>query len=184
MIDVGGDKFFACDECPIVEQFERRMALAIEHPEYGGFQFDHCGCDKLYDEFWQYGYCEDAWVDVPKHQHKGKRKTGRAYRRKMSVQKFNRQRDIVLKCGTRAMRLGVDRNNVPVEDAWFHSLLKELGVVHEDESERNAYIKRTKSSKYKKFYKNYSNRVVRRNTDQLPKGNQYRRLYDFWWAVY
>lgn len=47
MIDVGGKKLFACDECSIVKQLELRMALSIEHPEYGEFQFDHCGCDKV-----------------------------------------------------------------------------------------------------------------------------------------
>ena len=96
MIDVGCPKFFACDECPIVAELDYRLANS---EKYGyPFQFDHCACDKVEDEFFYCGYCEDAWADVPKRKKKGKRKTGRAYRRKMRVQKFNRQKNLALNC--------------------------------------------------------------------------------------
>lgn len=45
MIDVGAKNvYFACDECGICEQLERRLQVAHELGE--DLQFDHCGCDK------------------------------------------------------------------------------------------------------------------------------------------
>lgn len=61
MIDVGGPELFACDKCPIVNEVELRTAIA----NYGEFQFDHCGCNKVGGEFFMCDYCEDAWVDKP-----------------------------------------------------------------------------------------------------------------------
>lgn len=87
-IDAGGGKhYFACGECPIVEEFEYRMRIAEEHPEWGGFQFDHCACDKVGDEFFMCGYCEDAWKGILERESHGRRKSGRAYRRKMQRKK-------------------------------------------------------------------------------------------------
>ena len=67
-------KYFACDECGICEQFERRMNIANELGEC--LQFDHCSCDKIDAEFFAGGYCEDAIVKIPKVKSVGKRKTG------------------------------------------------------------------------------------------------------------
>lgn len=82
MIDVGAKTVcFACDECGIHEQVERRMQVARELGE--NLQYDHCSCDKVGDEFWAGGYCEDAFAEKPSKRNGGRRKTGRAYRRKM-----------------------------------------------------------------------------------------------------
>lgn len=157
MIDIGGQRLFACDECPIVAELDYRLTNSKKygHP----FQFDHCACDKVYEEFWQYGYCEDAWVDRPKQPKKGKRKTGRAYRRQMRVQKFNRQKNLALNCNAPSLWLGINKSEPPTH-------------------------KRHKSPRRKKFYKGYSNKVARRSDVALPKGNQYRKLFDLWWTVY
>lgn len=111
MIDVGCPKFFACDECPIVAELDYRLANS---EKYGyPFQFDHCACDKVEDEFFYCGYCGDAWADVPKRKKKGKRKTGRAYRRKMRVQKFNRQKNLALNCNAPELWVGMDKSGLP-----------------------------------------------------------------------
>ena len=82
MIDVGAKSVcFACDECGIHEQIERRMQVARELGE--NLQYDHCSCDKVGDEFWAGGYCEDAFAEKPSKRNEVRRKTGRAYRRKM-----------------------------------------------------------------------------------------------------
>lgn len=159
MIDVGGQQFFACDECPIICQLDCRLAIAGGGPKSVDFQFDHCGCDKVGDEFFWCGYCEDAWADQPRQPKKGKRKTGRAYRRQMRVQKFNRQKNLALNCNAPSLWLCINKSEPPTH-------------------------KRHKSPRRKKFYKGYSNRVARRSDDFLPKGNQYRRLFDLWWTVY
>lgn len=167
MIDVGGPRYFACDECPIVEQFERRMALAIEHPEYGDFQFDHCGCDKVLDEFFWCGYCEDAWVDMPSHQVSGKRKTGRAYRRKMHrrhLQKFRDRSDYSRICV------------VPYPN---------YGYVDDEYVMIGSHICYPQNSKNKTYFKRMSNKKIRRSKFDLPqKGNGHHKLFDYWWTLY
>lgn len=178
MIDVGGPELFACDECPIVAEFELRMGIAINHPEYGEFQFEHSGCDKVSDEFFLCGYCEDAWVGKPEKKKSGKRRTGRAYRRQMRAAKFNRQMDIILHRNTMSMTYGIDKAGLPAANVWR---LWKFNIDEDDT--RKTYIKRLRPSKYRKFYKNYSNRVIRRSGAALSKGNQHRKLFDYWWTI-
>lgn len=85
MIDVGS-AYFCCDECPISEDVERRYRNA---DEAGAFQYDHCGCDKIDYPFFVGGYCGDAFCQKDNFERIGKRKTGKAYRRKMRVKKRN-----------------------------------------------------------------------------------------------
>ena len=85
MIDVG-NAYFCCDECPIAEDVERRYRNA---GETGVFQYDHCGCDKIDFPFFAGGYCGDAFSKKDNCKQIGKRKTGKAYRRKMRIKKRN-----------------------------------------------------------------------------------------------
>lgn len=85
MIDVGS-AYFCCDECPISEDVERRYRNA---DEAGAFQYDHCGCDKIDYPFFVGGYCDDAFCQKDDFERIGRRKTGKAYRRKMRVKKRN-----------------------------------------------------------------------------------------------
>ena len=167
MIDVGGSRYFACDECPIVEQLDRRMALAIEHPEYGEFQFDHCGCDKVFDEFFWCGYCEDAWVDMPIQQKQGRRKTGRAYRREMRkkhIQKFCDRHEFIRPC------LAPYPNYGYIDDKY--------GMI-------GNHICYPHNSRNKVFFKRASGKKVRMCKFNLPqKGNWHHKLFDYWWALY
>lgn len=179
MIDVGGQQFFACDECPIICQLDCRLAIAGGDPKSVDFQFDHCGCDKVGDEFFWCGYCEDAWADQPRQPKKGRRKTGRAYRRQMRVQKFNRQKNLALNCNAPALWVGIDKSGLPT-----HRQYQLWRFGFDDDNVQYTYIKRYKSSGRKKFYKDYSNRVARRSDAISPKGNQYRKLFDLWWTVY
>lgn len=180
MLDVGAQQLFSCDECPIVCQLERRLAMANGDPKSVDFQFDHCGCEKVEDEFFWCGYCEDAWVDRPKRRSGGRRKTGRAYRRKMCVQKFNKQKNLALNCNASpSIWVGIDKSGLPASNQ-----MKLWRLGFDDVDMKYSYIKRPKSSRTKGFYKNYSNRVVRRNKGSLPNGNQYRKFFDLWWTLY
>ena len=91
MIDLG-NVYFCCDECPICEGLEYRLELA---KIYGDFQYDYCGCDKTVESKILYngGGCSD-WMKPKKvFSHRGKRKTGSAYRRKMAKQKFEKKKE-------------------------------------------------------------------------------------------
>ena len=77
MVDTG-TSFFMCDECPISDGVDHRLRLAQEC----GYtpQLEYCGCDKVQAEFFQSGYCEDAYIAKPRKRKEGKRRTGSAYR--------------------------------------------------------------------------------------------------------
>lgn len=151
MIDVGS-AYFCCDECPISEDVERRYRNA---DEAGAFQYDHCGCDKIDYPFFVGGYCDDAFCQKDDFERIGRRKTGKAYRRKMRVKKRNDLMRAIEGCYVR--------------DIWHR---------------KGAYIVYPKNSKAKKYYRNYSNRLVRIGKIGGAGKGGYRRSFDYKWEVY
>ena len=165
MIDIGAPAWnFACDECGICMQIENRMRVAEETETE--FQFDHCSCDKIDAEFFIGGYCEDAFTDKSLPHHKGKRKTGRAFRRKMRKKHLQKYRDrhkfIRIYGAPYPNYKHVDGENVMV----------------------GSYIIYPRSSANKVFFKRVSNKKVRRYNGYLWKGNEYRKFFDYWWTLY
>lgn len=160
MIDVGAKNvYFACDECGICEQLERRLQVAHELGE--DLQFDHCGCDKIDAEFFAGGYCEDAFVEKAPKKNKGKRKTGRAFRRKMHRRTIKKYRD----------------GNHWIYGPYLH------GHWEGDEFILGSYVKYPQNSSNKAFFKRVSNKMVRRSKDLPPKGAGYRKVFDYWWTI-
>lgn len=154
----GGSLFFACDECPACEGWEHRLESANRY----GYepQFEYCGCDKMGDrEFLITGYCPDAWIVRGMPRRSGKRRTGRAYRREQTRKK-----------NVNAIRIantyGYFRNG------WT----KNRG--------KGEYLKKSKHSHRTTYYKNYSNRINRRNaTEPTGQRSAYKREFDYWWTI-
>lgn len=145
---------FACDECPICYGWESRLQNAIE----GNYspQFEYCGCEKTGDhEFYQDGYCGDAWVQQPTPKMKGVRHTGKEYRR--TQERFHTIR-----------RLGI-----------AHSCGYTYGVW-----DNNGRVGRRRKSVREGFLKRVSNRRVRHSSLE-PSGSRsaYRRIFDYWWEL-
>lgn len=163
MIDVG-NCYFTCDECPISEGVEYRLRVAEE----GGYdpQLEYCGCDKVQTEFFVSGYCEDAFEGKPRAKKKGRRKTGTEYRRAMAVKK----RDDLLKI---INSTGYNPNIGYVDWDWVDGVWQQTGK----------YIKYPKNSNAQRYWKRYSNKIVRHSKD-IHKGNQYRKCFDYWWTLY
>ena len=95
-----------------------------------------------------------------------RRKTGRAYRRLMKVHKYNKLFRIVT-LGYRPHAGYVDWSYVG--NRWMPT---------------GTYIKYPKNSKYQRFGKKASSAKVRKYKDLPPKGNTYRRVFDYWWMLY
>lgn len=162
MIKVCG-KNFTCDECPICEGIEHRLETAAElglEP-----QIDHCGCDKVQTEFFVSGYCEDAFEEVPDKKVNRQRKTGNAYRRQMR----KRKRDELMKI----MTYGYNPAAGYVDWDWANGVWRPVGN----------HIKYPKNSNRQVYWKNQSNRKVRRYKGELPKGNSYRKLFEYAWTI-
>lgn len=161
MIDCGDEYMFACDECPIVEDLERRLNIA---DEYGILQLEYCGCDKVGGEFYCCGYCGDAFYDNRSRGNHGKRKTGRAYRRDATTKKRNA---LIGKIKSANVR------NAWVKYGWKDGEYVPVGN----------YIMRPKNSNRQKYWKKYSNKVVRRSNMFYGGKAGYRRAFDYWWTV-
>ena len=165
MIDVGYENCqFACDECPIVDELEYRLAI---EEDYGyPFQFDHCSCDKVGDEFFLCGYCEDAWHREKPLQKDGRRKTGRAYCRQMRRKKFLQKKRIA-ESSIFSLGLGYDKTGMEHDKGW-------------------RWFDPDRVYNYTYFWKRHSNRIIRRKKMSLPagKGSQHQKVFDYWWEIF
>lgn len=151
MIDVGANNvYFACDE----------FRLQVAHESGECLQFDHCSCDKIDAEFFAGGYCEDAFAKRAPKRSKGKRKTGRAFRRKMRRKTIKKYRD-----GNNWIYGPYLRGHWEGDEFIFDSCVK-----HPQRSART-------------FFKRVSNKMVRRSKDLPLKGAGYRKVFDYWWTI-
>lgn len=150
------NEIFSCGECPIIEDYERRLRIAQEIDEEP--QLYYCYCEKIDDPFYIGGYCEDAWRPKEKQRPHGDRKTGRAYRRWQRRLKFERRKAVAYYgrgCGR----------------GWPKQPYEQ-------------YLEFPKNSNRTQYYKRYSNHCVRRSGIHFGKGNAYRKVFDYWWEMY
>lgn len=148
------NSYFCCDDCPICEDVDTRLKIAEELGCEP--QLEYCGCDKIDLPFYIGGYCGDAFRNKDDPDRVGRRRTGSAYRRKMRVKKLERIRRFV--DGDYAMEIYIaDDTNI---------------------------VYRPKNSKMKKYYKNYSNRLIRSGKVGSSGKGGYRRCFDYKWEVY
>lgn len=162
MVQGSNGKYFACDECPICEDIERRILFAGKYSLEP--QLEYCYCDKVGAKFYVGGQCSDAEISSEEEPRNGARKTGRAYRRRMNYLKKKRLMEIV--------KSGYNYSfytNWEYTDGSFHRLYD--------------YIRYPQNSNRKRFLKKYSNRKVRRAQGESMKGNQYRKVFDYWWEL-
>lgn len=151
-----------CDECPICEGIEHRIKIANiigEEP-----QFEYCHCDKIDYEFYIGGFCEDAFVNISVPKKNNPRKTGRAYRRKIKVQKEDRLYRIV-------------KNHY----------MPHVGYVDWDFDGHTLYgtpyyFKDSSHSRKQKWLKKQTNKKIRHM--DIANGNYYRKCYEYWWVMY
>lgn len=136
--------------------------------EYGlGGQY----CDKVGGKTLLYGYCEDAYVQpiILKKISKQKRKT-------------KRERDLVYKNHVKYLSKtypSYPPPAMPVDENGCWNFDDPIGTVYY----RRTYRGNHKGNRYS-FYKKYSNRCVRRYKGEIhSKGNQYRKIFDYWWTV-
>ena len=89
----------------------------------------------------------------------------RAYRRHKKRQKTNRLK-------------GIAEHNLPLRyetrcEVGEDGRMRQTGV----------YPKRSKHSHMQRFYKKYSNRIIRQSGTVYQNG-KYRKAFDYWWTLY
>ena len=158
MVTISKDVYFACDECPICVGWEHRLQAARE----GSYtpQFEYCSCDKMGDyEFYQVGYCSDAWIFAPPAKKKGIRRAGRGYRRHQNERHASRRLDIARNCEHAYGVWAAEKNGTEV-------------VGRRRSSNREGYLKRV------------SNRRVRHSAlEPSCRKGAYKRVFDYEWII-
>lgn len=129
-------------------------------------------CGKVGGKTLLYGYCEDALRRNVKQINHSKQK-----------RKNKRERDQKYKNHLKFLVKNVQYYPSPViyTDEIY---IKGEGWVNNPKP----YYKRCYRDNHKrgrcKYYKKYSNRCVRRYKGEIhSKGNQYRKIFDYWWTV-
>ena len=98
---------------------------------------------------------------------KGKRRTGRAYRRYQKKSKDARRKDIIRGAGYNPAVGYIEYDYV--DGVW---------------TEVGNHIKYPRNSNAQRFLKRLSNKQVRKYAGVIPKGNFYRKIFDYWWELY
>ena len=96
----------------------------------------------------------------------GKRRTGRAYRRKMERRHRKELRWIILNCGYRP-------NIGHIDWAWVDGVWEPVGN----------HIKYPRDSKAQHYWKRHSNKIIRRRKE-AGQGSWYRKCFDYRWTLY
>ncbi len=98
---------------------------------------------------------------------KGRRKSGRCYRRAMNRHKEQRLRGIIRR------------------EHWYYPCRGYIDWDFVDGiwQEVGKYIKYPKNSNRQQYLKKQSSRRVRHYPCLPPKGNGYRRVFDYWWEL-
>ena len=141
-------KQFRCVDCPIAQDIERRLKIAEDMN--CEFQFDHCYCDKIGEEFFIGGYCEDAWEDEANYPYPFYHDYDRLYRRHIAKKKLRSQQN-------------------KARQRYSFRIYEDIDRTH---------IMRKHRSNRSRYYKRYFNKKVRRYTGQILNGNFFKRAFN------
>ena len=108
-----------------------------------------------------------ALLENPEKEPNYPRRTGRRYRRRKGQEKVDRRLAIIQLSGYAPHRGYVD---------W---VFEGKTLLH-----TGKYIKYPKNSKCQRWLKRVSSKKVRTYPCLPRKGNGYRRVFDYWWALY
>lgn len=128
-------------------------------------------CDKVGGKTLLYGYCEDVYIQpiILRNHSKQKKKT-------------KRERDLKYKNHVEYLAKtypSYPPPAMPVDENGHWNFDDPIGAVYY----RRTYRGNHKRNRYS-FYKKYSNRCVRRYKGEIhSRGNQYRKIFDYWWTV-
>lgn len=127
-------------------------------------------CNKVGGKNLLFGYCEDAYSDIPKQINRLKQK-----------RRNKRERDQKHKNHLKFLAENVSGYPSPAtytDKVWISS----RGYVENSKPYyKRLYRGRGKGMSY--YHKKMSNRKIRRYKGKIPNGNCCYKLYDFWWQL-
>lgn len=119
-------------------------------------------CDKVGGKLYAFGTCDDAWREELPSQIESVGERDREFRRVMGQKKKQRRMRII------EHEIG-GYNPAP---GWII------------EVPNGEYVRYPGDSNNQKSLKRQANKRVRKCNDDIPNGNSYRKLFDYWWELY
>ncbi len=128
-------------------------------------------CDKVGGKVYCLGHCTDAYED-----------SDDIYINRSKKKRRNKgERDLKYKKHVKFLAQTISYYPppaMPVDENGEWNFDDPVGTVYY----RRTYKGNHKKNRYK-FYKNYSNRIVRRYRGEVGNGCAYKRCFDYWWTV-
>jgi len=152
--------YFSCNECPLYIDFECGTQYDKGETEE---QYGHCEGET---DFCPLGWRGAVVISTKRPKRRGLRKTGRAFRRYQKQIKYKRLKQIAGWRQSRCLAYTAQEYNEET-DEWVD--LK--------------YMRYPKSSDRQQFFKQYSNKKVRKSKI-IFQGNLYRRCFDYQWELF
>lgn len=129
-------------------------------------------CNKVGGYNYRFGYCSDIYDKETTRENYSKQK-----------RKNKRERDQKHKNHLKFLAENIQYYPCPVIYTDEIYVKGEGWVDNPKPYYKRCYRDNHKGGRYK-FYKKYSNRCVRRYKREIhSKGNQYRKIFDYWWTV-
>lgn len=163
-----------CFTCPLDKENHKHSLLVYEklneEPCFEELIYD-VRCSKIGGKGGWYGYCEDAFEEYTKPFYKAKKKQSTKFTRR---EKYQQQ----LKHLNRIANYPAP--SIYVDEKWDNELRCYIPV--DKPYYKRCYRGNHKGNRYR-YYKRYSNKVVRHYEGDLHNGKSYKKIYDFWWSV-
>lgn len=163
-----------CFTCPYgVDSYNNRLFFyekINEEPDYE-YIMHNIFCHKVGGKIGLYGYCEDVFdgeASKSKLQGNKKQSTKLSRRSRYSEQLKNLEQAKWHQYPSPVMY---------VTEKWDKELQKYILL-------KKGYYKRLYRSKSSKHHKRLSNKQVRKYKGRLQNGCNYKKIYDYWWAMY
>ena len=157
-----------CKDCPLgAPDYERRILFHGDEDNAETFMW----CDKVGGEVYFFGRCEDAYSEEPTPEHHSKKK-----------RRNKRERDLAYKNHLKTLHQNCTGYPSPV---WYKDEIYIRGYGYIENPK--PYYKRLSRDNHKggrfSYFKNYSNRQVRRYNGELQNGGAYKKVFDYWYTV-
>lgn len=147
--------------------------INCNHLDCPYWQEDNMPCEKLGETYFGDKYCGESLIESTKLKYNNKSKRTKRERDEKYSKKLKKLEKLN----------GYPTVVVYVDKKWDTELLKYIPV-------ETPYYKRYyggngnhRCNKHK-FYKKYSNKIIRKYKGEIPNGRSYKKLFDYWCAIY
>jgi len=156
--------------------------------QLGNYQDDFAWCEKVGGKHYAYGWCVEDYEYFDKQSNYTKKKNIKN-KNKVRLDKYSNKkkyRDKLWKLCSEysydGMRAYSNYYPVYVNFDTYDTDIRDYIVIDKPHPKR--HWRGSHGSNTSRFYKKYSNKIIRRYKGKIPNGNWCHKMFDFWWTLY